>query len=87
MIYLDYAASTPADDQVLDTFYSVSKKYYANPNSIYKVHWLNEDSYVVRGGDYLSGKKKCRVSYRACWSQKNKDKTIGLRLIIANDCV
>ena len=58
-----------------------------NPNSIYKVHWLNEDSYVVRGGDYLSGKKKCRVSYRACWSQKNKDKTIGLRLIIANDCV
>ena len=30
MIYLDYAASTPVDDQVLDTFYSVSKKYYAN---------------------------------------------------------
>lgn len=36
MIYLDYAASTPADDQVLDTFYSISKKYYANPNSIHK---------------------------------------------------
>ena len=36
MIYLDYAASTPVDDQVLDTFYSVSKKYYANPNSIHK---------------------------------------------------
>ena len=36
MIYLDYAASTPVDDQVLDTFYRVSKKYYANPNSIHK---------------------------------------------------
>lgn len=36
MIYLDYAASTPVDDQVLDTFYNVSKKYYANPNSIHK---------------------------------------------------
>lgn len=33
MIYLDYAASTPVDDEVLNEFIRVSKEYYANPNS------------------------------------------------------
>ena len=37
MIYLDYAASTPVDDEVLDKFYNVTKKYYANPNSFHKL--------------------------------------------------
>lgn len=33
MIYLDYAANTPVDDIVLDTFVEATKKYTANPNS------------------------------------------------------
>ncbi len=33
MIYLDYAANTPVDKQVLDTFYKVSVNYFGNPNS------------------------------------------------------
>lgn len=33
MIYLDYAAATKVDDEVLDLFYHMTKKYYANPNS------------------------------------------------------
>lgn len=33
MIYLDYAANTPTDKEVLDTFYDVSLKYIGNPNS------------------------------------------------------
>ena len=37
MIYLDYAASTPVEEEVLDTFYNVTKKYYANPNSSHKL--------------------------------------------------
>jgi cysteine desulfurase len=37
MIYLDYAANTPVDKEVLDYFYEVSSKYYANPNSIHKL--------------------------------------------------
>ena len=32
MIYLDYAASTPVESEVLDVFCDVSKKYYGNPN-------------------------------------------------------
>lgn len=37
MIYLDYAASTPVDDEVLNTFYETTKKYFANPNSHHKL--------------------------------------------------
>ena len=37
MIYLDYAANTPVDKEVLDYFYEISSKYYANPNSIHKL--------------------------------------------------
>ena len=33
MIYLDYAANTPVDDDVLNTFNEATKKYIANPNS------------------------------------------------------
>ena len=33
MIYLDYAANTPVDKRVLDTFYKVSLDYFGNPNS------------------------------------------------------
>ena len=36
MIYLDYASSTPVDNEVLDLFYDTTKKYYANPNSSHK---------------------------------------------------
>ncbi len=33
MIYLDYAANTPVDDEVLSVFIDSTKKYIANPNS------------------------------------------------------
>ena len=33
MIYLDYAANTPVDDEVLKIFNEATKKYIANPNS------------------------------------------------------
>lgn len=37
MIYLDYAASTPVDEEVLNNFIQVTKQYYANPNSNHKM--------------------------------------------------
>ena len=37
MIYLDYAANTPVDKEVLDYFYDISLKYYSNPNSVHKL--------------------------------------------------
>lgn len=37
MIYLDYAASTPVDKEVIDLYYDVTSKYFANPNSNHKL--------------------------------------------------
>ena len=37
MIYLDYAANSPIDKEVLDTFYQASLKYFANPNSFHRL--------------------------------------------------
>lgn len=43
MIYLDYAANTPVDKEVLDLYYSTSLKYYANPNSNHKLGKLAQE--------------------------------------------
>ena len=37
MIYLDYAANTPVDKEVLDNYIKVTNKYIANPNSSHKL--------------------------------------------------
>lgn len=40
-IYLDYAANTPVDEKVLNTFNEVTLKYFANPNS---THGLGKET-------------------------------------------
>ena len=37
MIYLDYSATTPVDEDVLNTFVEVNRKFIGNPNSIHKL--------------------------------------------------
>ena len=37
MIYLDYSATTMIDLEILETFNSVAKTFFANPNSIHKL--------------------------------------------------
>jgi cysteine desulfurase len=36
MIYLDYSATTPVDNEVIRTFSKVCEEYWANPNSLHK---------------------------------------------------
>ena len=36
MTYLDYSATTPIDEEVMDTFVK-SAKYIGNPNSLHKL--------------------------------------------------
>lgn len=43
MIYLDYAANTPTDDEVIKTFSEVSREYIANPNSNHKLGRLAKE--------------------------------------------
>ena len=35
MIYLDYSATTPVNENVLDTYVKVTKDYIGNPNSLH----------------------------------------------------
>ena len=35
MVYLDYSATTPINEEVLDTYVKVSKEYIGNPNSLH----------------------------------------------------
>ncbi len=37
MIYLDYSATTPTSEEVLDTFVNVSRNFIGNPNSLHKL--------------------------------------------------
>ena len=37
MVYLDYAANAPVDEEVLEVYYETSKKYFANPNAEHKL--------------------------------------------------
>jgi len=37
MIYLDYSATTPVNDEVLDTFNEVTRKFIGNPNSLHRL--------------------------------------------------
>ena len=37
MVYLDYAANAPVDEEVLDVYYETSKKYFANPNAEHRL--------------------------------------------------
>lgn len=37
MVYLDYSATTPVSDQVLDSFNKACKSYIGNPNSLHKL--------------------------------------------------
>ena len=42
MIYLDYAADTPADQEVLQTFLDTSKEFIGNPNSPHRLGALSK---------------------------------------------
>lgn len=37
MVYLDYSATTPVSEDVLDSFIKCSRKYIGNPNSLHKL--------------------------------------------------
>ncbi len=73
MIYLDYAANTPVDKEVLDTFYDISLEYIGNPNSPHslgnKAGLRMEQSTKQIAG--LLGAKENEVIYTSGASESN----------------
>lgn len=73
MIYLDYAANTPVDQEVLNTFTEVSLEYIGNPNSPHKAGLLAKerlDQSTKQIADLL-GAKEYEVIYTSGASESN----------------
>jgi cysteine desulfurase len=37
MIYLDYSATTPVNDEVIESYSKACKEYIGNPNSLHRL--------------------------------------------------
>lgn len=62
MIYLDYAATTPLDSEVLDSYVKAQKNFFANTNSLHKLG--QESKYMY---------DKCIEEVKKILNLKNKD--------------
>ena len=94
MIYLDYAANTPVDEQVLEVFVNSTKKYYANPNSSHELGKLANEKITEASkkiADYFKAEKQS-VIYTSGSSESNNlvikgvaesRKNIGKKIIIS----
>ncbi len=82
MIYLDYAANTSVEDEVLDTFVLATKKYIANPNSSHKLGILAKeeiDACSTNIANYFNTKKE-NVIYTSGSSESNNLVIKGIAL-------
>ena len=56
-IYLDYAANTPVDKEVLDTFCDTTLKYFANPTSTHPLGKIVNEKISVRNAEELTNQE------------------------------
>lgn len=73
MIYLDYSATTPVLDEVLDSFVKVNKNYIGNPNSLHKLgieakHLLDQATTQITN---ILGVKTSELIYTSGASESN----------------
>ena len=86
MIYLDYSATTPVNDDVLDTFNRVSKDFIGNPNSLHKLGSKSKeliDSATRQIADIL-GVKESELIYTSGASESNNTIIKGICLKYPN---
>lgn len=80
MIYLDYSATTPVSDVVLDSFIKASKKFPGNPNSLHRLgvesnDIINESTKQIAK---LMGVKENEVIYTSGSSESNNLAILGI---------
>ena len=73
MIYLDYSATTPTNDNVLDTFVKCSKEFIGNPNSLHDlgVKSKNMIDSATKQIANLLGVKENEIIYTSGASESN----------------
>lgn len=80
MVYLDYSATTPVSDEVLDTFSKVSKEFIGNPNSLHKLGIEAKeliDASTKQIADILKIKEK-EIIYTSGASEANNTAIMGI---------
>ncbi len=73
MIYLDYSATTPVDDEVIDTYAKVCKEFIGNPNSLHKLG-LNAKKLIDASTEQIAkilGVKADEIIYTSGSSEAN----------------
>ena len=86
MIYLDYSATTPTNDEVLDTFVKVSKEFIGNPNSLHTLGRKSADlidAATKQIADILEVKPK-EIIYTSGASESNNTVIKGICLQYQN---
>lgn len=94
MIYLDYAANTPVEKEVLKTFVDATIKYTANPNSSHPLGKLANDA-IEKSSEKIAQYFNCskeNIIYTSGSSESNnlvikgiaeKNKNLGKHIIIS----
>lgn len=86
MIYLDYSATTPVKDEVLDTFVKVSREFPGNPNSLHSLGVNSReliDASTKQIADILSVDPK-EIIYTSGASESNNTAIKGICLQYQN---
>ena len=82
MVYLDYSATTPVDERVIDTYSKVCKEFIGNPNSLHKIGVEAKDlidASTKQIADIL-GVKPSEVIYTSGSSESNNTAIKGICL-------
>ena len=73
MIYLDYCATTPTNEEVLNTYIKVNKEYFANSNSIHSLGTKSKEleTYATKKIANLLKVKENEIIYTSGASESN----------------
>ena len=86
MTYLDYSATTPTSEEVLNTFVEVSRRYIGNPNSLHKLGV--EANEIIKAStkqiSNLLNIKESEVIYTSGASESNNTAIKGIALKYQN---
>lgn len=86
MVYLDYSATTPVNEEVLDTFVKVNTDFIGNPNSLHKLG-VDSKNLIDRATEQIAGILKVKPSeiiYTSGASESNNMALKGIALKYKN---